>query len=303
VGLLVPIALLALGGAAAGSTGSVAAAITTRPITVGRGYRLTLRVDLTQPNAPRLAVRLARQSGQAIESHWWPFPLRRGDLSCSGGYVRCSLDTHNDLRGYGRVRLRFMATGAAKGIAPPAGCTGTSTVRNADVKGAFAFYSHNGFFGVLRRVSHSAVTRTSSLDCARRALACHRTELAWTAHQASFALVSLNRGGRASVSFRISPWALNEIAYHEIRDASLPRGSWTAAGDLSTATFRSNDVPFLSGDLHYRASTPPGTTRSKCGVASTTSGRVTGNLAPEWNGYPRVAYPGGGQDATLIREP
>jgi hypothetical protein len=265
----------------------------TTPIAARHGYTLAITVSKATGYAS-INFSFVKKRGVAKQEHNYFFKLRPSDVSCQNSLSTCSVRTGTELGKYGKLKWKFKSNRRGKSVKPPPGCTGTDLDRAGTLQGSFAFRTGTAFFGsfgIRQRMTFNGIGNTTKILCPVVVPFCHTTQFSDFTSNAYVDLLAREVGpgsGSGSLSFT-DPAATSAPASvsHLILFTKVPSGDFVFAPDLSSATFTSTGLPWISGGFTYTAGGPPFTSPSACGPVSSTSGSVNSNLSVEFDGVGR----------------
>jgi hypothetical protein len=265
--------------------------IYTTPIPARHGYKLAITVSKAAGFAS-VNFSFVKKRGVAKQEHNYFFKLRATDVSCQNSLSTCSVRTGTELGKFGKIKWKFRSKHRGKSVKPPSGCTGTDIDRAGTLLGSFDFRPGTAFFGdwgTRRRLSFNATGNTTTILCPVVVPICHTTQFSDFTSNAYVGLLARGVGpGSGSLSFA-EPAATSAPASvsHLILFTKVPSGDFAFAPDLSSATFTSTGLPWISGGFAYTAGGPPLTSPSACGLTSYTTGSVNSNLSANLDGVSR----------------
>ena len=283
--VLALLALLALplpaGGLSAPSTQALN--IYTTPIPTRHGYTLAITVSKATGYAS-VNFSFVKKRGVAKQEHNYFFKLRPSDISCQNSLSTCSVRTGTELGKYGRLRWKFRSKHRGKSVKPPSGCTGTDIDRAGTLLGSFDFRPGTAFFGdfgTRRRITFNAIGNMATIICPVVVPLCHTTQFSdFVAN--SYVDLLAREVGPGSGSFGFTDFAGTSAPAtisRFILFTKVPSGDFAFAPDLSSATFTSTGLPWISGGFTYTAGGPASTSPSACGTSSSTTGSVNSNVS------------------------
>lgn len=221
-----------------------------------RGFDFAAGASRSGKGRPRFFFSFDRSKGLASESH--NFSFKRGaSLKLARGLRRGSLGAR--LGGYGKVSLRFRATGRVRTLKPAKGCTGGS---GKSAKGVFTgtvrIKAGAYFKNVRLRRATGTVSSTPKQTCKPPPAGNNPTtkNISLNSSSAEGSNVSLSvsksPNGRVSQDVFVQSKKDGAAIFRTASIERAPAGSFTVAADASSATLKAAG-PFLTGMLKYTA--------------------------------------------------
>jgi PKD repeat protein len=253
------------------------AAISFGPVKAGHGYTLSGTAGTPSPGAAsELTLVLSKKGGSQTQSYSYEYSKQvsvKANGNLSSGTLKVTVGS------YGKLSLRFAATGGSKTIKDPDGCTGPKfQARPGKVNGTLSFKTHSSFLGnVSAHTAKASLTKFGpGTEHCGASVDTYLLTISGGGTLSGNLLGGTRHGSTNSVSAGYNQFASGTFPF--ILFASITQGgssAWSFQPNLSSARV-SVSGPFMSGTSAFAETSRCETTPNF--VYGSVSGTVTAHF-------------------------